>query len=141
MNPKQTCYYAMFLTVGYFSPPQVQEGKPQYIEMGGNLVPVTKSGDQLCVHFHAFRENRLPFVVRIRDSNLDAVGRVAFMREPKVARGEPPQQPICNLNITLPDHARGDGVIEAGDTAELQAKYDAMRGGAPSECDNENIYL
>jgi len=74
--------------------------------MGGNLVPVTKSGEQLYVNFHAFRENRLPFVVRIRDCNQDPVGRVAFMREPRVARGEPPQQPICNLNITLPDYVK-----------------------------------
>ena len=29
--------------------------------------------------------------------------RVAFMKEPKVARGEAPQTPICNLNIRLPD--------------------------------------
>ena len=70
--------------------------------MGGNIVPVTKSGDQLYINFHAFRENRLPFVVRIRDSNQEPIGRLAFMREPKVARGEVPQNPICNLNITLP---------------------------------------
>lgn len=25
------------------------------------------------------------------------------MREPKVAKGEPPQQPICVLNIVLPE--------------------------------------
>jgi ankyrin len=81
---------------------QVLEGKPQYVEMGGNIVPVTKSGDQLFINFHAFRENRLPFVVRIRDPNQDPIGRLAFMREPKVARGEAPQPPICNLNITLP---------------------------------------
>ena len=91
---------------------QVLEGKPQYIEMGGNLVPVTKSGEQLYVNFHAFRENRLPFVVRIRDCNQDPVGRIAFMKEPRVARGEPPQQPICNLNITLPDFVKvRDGVF------------------------------
>lgn len=26
-----------------------------------------------------------------------------FMREPKVAKGEPAQQPICVLNIVLPE--------------------------------------
>ncbi len=82
---------------------EVLEGKPQYIEMAGHLVPVTKSGDQLYINFHAFRENRLPMNVRVRDSNLEPVGRIAFMREPKVQRGEAPQTPICNLNITLPD--------------------------------------
>ncbi len=85
---------------------QVLEGKAQYIEMAGNLVPVTKSGDQLYINFHAFRENRLPFNVRIRDSNLEPVGRIAFMKEPKVSRGEAPQSPICNLNINLPDQLK-----------------------------------
>jgi len=27
-----------------------------------------------------------------------------FMREPKVAKGEPSQQPICVLNIVLPEN-------------------------------------
>ncbi|XP_055373548.1 ankyrin-3-like isoform X1 [Condylostylus longicornis] len=82
---------------------EVLESKPQYIEMAGNLVPVTKSGDQLQLTFKAFRENRLPFNVRIKDQHADTVGRTLFMREPKVAKGEPPQQPICILNIVLPD--------------------------------------
>lgn len=81
--------------------------------MGGNLIPVTKSGEQLFMNFHSFRENRLPFVVRIRDMNQDFVGRVAFMQEPKVARGEVPLTPICNLNITLPDlMLKADHAIE-----------------------------
>ena len=71
--------------------------------MAGNLVPVTKSGEQLYINFHGFRENRLPFVVRVRDANQEPAGRIAFMKEPRVARGEAPQSPICNLNITLPD--------------------------------------
>ena len=82
---------------------QVLEGKPQYVEMGGNLVPVTKSGEQLYINFHAFRENRLPVTVRLRDSNQETIGRVAFMRDPKISRGEAPQTPICTLNIVLPD--------------------------------------
>ena len=82
---------------------QVLEGRPQYIEMAGNLIPVTKSGDQLHVNFKAFRENRLPSTVKIRDPDQEAAARVAFMKEPKLARGEAPQTPICNLNIRLPD--------------------------------------
>ncbi|KAL7733475.1 hypothetical protein ACLKA6_004947 [Drosophila palustris] len=82
---------------------EVLEGKPQYIEMAGNLVPVTKSGDQLQLQFKAFRENRLPFTVRVKDQHADIVGRTLFMKEPKVAKGEQPQQPICILNIVLPE--------------------------------------
>jgi|SRR6218665_1525940 len=81
---------------------QVLEDKPLFIEMGGNLIPVTKSGDQLYLVFHAFRENRLPFVVRIRNTSQEAKGRLAFMKEPKVARGEISESPVCNLNIRLP---------------------------------------
>lgn len=64
---------------------EVLEGKPQYLEFAGNLVPVTKSGDQLAFNFYAFRENRLPFTVRVKDQHADAIGRVAFMRQPKVS--------------------------------------------------------
>lgn len=82
---------------------EVLEGKPQYTEFAGNLVPVTKSGEQLQIPFKAFRENRLPFNVRVKDLHADTVGRALFMREPRVAKGEQPQQPICILNIVLPE--------------------------------------
>ncbi|CAL1295809.1 unnamed protein product [Larinioides sclopetarius] len=82
---------------------EVLEGKLQYLEFAGNLVPVTKSGEQLSFTFQAFRENRLPFTIRVKDTHQEPLGRVAFMREPRVGRGEPPQTPICNLNIVLPE--------------------------------------
>jgi ankyrin len=65
-------------------PYKVLEGKPQYIEFAGNLIPVMKSGDQLQLGFHAFKENRLPFTVRVKDQDEDTVGRILFMREPRV---------------------------------------------------------
>ncbi|XP_066908562.1 ankyrin-2 isoform X2 [Halyomorpha halys] len=82
---------------------EVLEGKMQYLEFAGNLIPVTKSGDQPKLGFRAFKENRLPFTVRVKDPHADALGRVIFMREPKVAKGDVPQQPICILNIVLPE--------------------------------------
>lgn len=63
---------------------EVLEGKLQYIEFAGNLVPITKSGEQLQFSFRAFRENRLPFSVRVKDQHAEAVSRCLFMREPKV---------------------------------------------------------
>lgn len=39
----------------------------------------------------------------MKDPHQEPMGRVAFMREPRVGRGEPPQTPICNLNIVLPE--------------------------------------
>ncbi|XP_067644443.1 ankyrin-2 isoform X3 [Eurosta solidaginis] len=94
---------------------EVLEGKPQYIEMAGNLIPVTKSGDQLQLQFKAFRENRLAFTVRVKDQHADIVGRTLFMKEPKVAKGEPPQHPICILNIVLPDIVIPDTTTEFSD--------------------------
>ncbi|XP_020290962.1 ankyrin-3-like isoform X2 [Pseudomyrmex gracilis] len=79
------------------------DGKDLYIEFSGNLVPVTKSGVQLKFTFKAFRQNRLSFHVKVKDPLLDPVARMLFMREPKIAKGEPPQQPICVLNIVLPE--------------------------------------
>lgn len=82
---------------------QALDGKDLYIEFSGNLVPVTKSGQQLKFTFKAFRQNRLSFHVKVRDPLLDPVARMMFMKDPKVAKGEAPQQPICVLNIVLPE--------------------------------------
>ena len=62
---------------------EVLEAKSSYVEVAGNLAPVTKSGEQLGLRFHAFRENRLPFNIRVKDPNNETVGRVSFSREPR----------------------------------------------------------
>ncbi|XP_074034962.1 uncharacterized protein isoform X11 [Leptinotarsa decemlineata] len=100
---------------------EVLEGKQQYVEFAGNLVPITKSGEQLSFSFRAFRENRLPYSVRVKDQHAEAVSRCLFMKEPKVPKGEPPQQPICILNIVLPDDIVTD-TISLTDTDSLR-KY------------------
>ncbi|XP_056019553.1 ankyrin-2-like isoform X16 [Ostrea edulis] len=100
---------------------EVLEGRPQYVEMAGNLIPITKSGDQLYISFKAFRENRLPCLVKIRDRDQDPAARVAFMKEPKVVRGELPQTPICNLNIALPDMSTSSS-MEMDPEAALELK-------------------
>ncbi|XP_033226076.1 ankyrin-2-like isoform X1 [Belonocnema kinseyi] len=79
------------------------DSKDLYIEFSGNLVPVTKSGVQLKFTFKSFRQNRISFHVKVKDPTLDPVARMLFMREPKVAKGEAPQQPVCVLNIVLPE--------------------------------------
>lgn len=45
---------------------EVLGGKQQWLEFAGNIVPVTKSGDQLALNFIPFQENRLPFNMRVR---------------------------------------------------------------------------
>ena len=81
---------------------EVLESRPAYVEFAGNMLPVLSSGAQLSLTFAAFRENRLPFLVRVRDASQEPVGRIAFMREPRQPKGDPPQPPICNLNLKLP---------------------------------------
>ncbi|GBM62125.1 Ankyrin-3, partial [Araneus ventricosus] len=98
---------------------EVLEAKLQYLEFAGNLVPVTKSGEQLSFTFQAFRENRLPFTIRVKDTHQEPMGRVAFMREPRVGRGEPPQTPICNLNIVLPE----PDLTPVSELVTLEKKY------------------
>ncbi|XP_031799897.1 ankyrin-2 isoform X6 [Sarcophilus harrisii] len=80
---------------------EVLEGKPIYVDCFGNLVPLTKSGQHHIFSFFAFKENRLPLFVKVRDTTQEPCGRLSFMKEPKSSRGLV-HQAICNLNITLP---------------------------------------
>ncbi|XP_078532860.1 ankyrin-2 isoform X2 [Lissotriton helveticus] len=80
---------------------EVLEGKPIYVDCFGNLVPLTKSGQHHIFSFYAFKENRLPLFVKVRDTTQEPCGRLSFMKEPKSTRGLL-HQAICNLNITLP---------------------------------------
>ncbi|XP_035389732.1 ankyrin-3 isoform X2 [Electrophorus electricus] len=80
---------------------EVLEGKPIYVDCYGNLTPLIKAGQQLVLNFYAFKENRLPFCVKIRDNSQEPCGRLSFLREMKTSKGLP-QTAVCNLNITLP---------------------------------------
>ncbi|XP_075472865.1 ankyrin-2 isoform X9 [Ascaphus truei] len=80
---------------------EVLEGKPIYVDCFGNLIPLTKSGQHHIFSFYAFKENRLPLFVKVRDTTQEPCGRLSFMKEPKSTRGLV-HQAICNLNITLP---------------------------------------
>uniref|UniRef100_A0A4W5QFF1 Ankyrin 3a n=1 Tax=Hucho hucho TaxID=62062 RepID=A0A4W5QFF1_9TELE len=44
---------------------EVLEGKPIHVDCYGNLSPLTKSGQQLIFNFFSFKENRLPFNVKV----------------------------------------------------------------------------
>ncbi|XP_036407667.1 ankyrin-3 isoform X2 [Megalops cyprinoides] len=84
---------------------EVLEGKPIYVDCYGNLAPLTKAGQQLVLNFYAFKENRLPFCVKVRDSSQEPCGRLSFLKESKTTKGLP-QTAICNLNITLPPYKK-----------------------------------
>ncbi|XP_078146817.1 uncharacterized protein LOC139914419 [Centroberyx gerrardi] len=80
---------------------EVLEGRPIYVDCYGNLAPLIKAGQQLVLNFYAFKENRLPFCVKVRDNSQEPCGRLTFLKECKTMKGFP-QTAVCNLNITLP---------------------------------------
>ncbi|XP_008435592.1 ankyrin-3-like isoform X26 [Poecilia reticulata] len=80
---------------------EVLEGRPIYVDCYGNLAPLTKAGQQLVLNFYAFKENRLPFCVKVRDPSQEPCGRLTFLKECRSTKGLP-QTAVCNLNITLP---------------------------------------
>ncbi|XP_059893683.1 ankyrin-3-like isoform X1 [Gadus macrocephalus] len=80
---------------------EVLEGRPVFVDCYGNLAPLTKAGQQLVLNFYAFKENRLPFCVKVRDNGQEPCGRLSFLKESRGAKGLAPTA-VCNLNITLP---------------------------------------
>uniref|UniRef100_A0A673JGN6 Ankyrin-1-like n=1 Tax=Sinocyclocheilus rhinocerous TaxID=307959 RepID=A0A673JGN6_9TELE len=80
---------------------EVMEGMPLYLECSGNLVPIRKAAQQpRCFNFQAFRDNRLPVSVKVRDSSKDPSGFLSFLR--KSTKYEDSQHVLCNLNVTMP---------------------------------------
>uniref|UniRef100_A0A4W5KAZ1 Ankyrin 2 n=1 Tax=Hucho hucho TaxID=62062 RepID=A0A4W5KAZ1_9TELE len=84
---------------------EVLEGKPIFADCFGNLVPLTKSGQNHLFSFFAFKENRLALFIKIRDNTQDPCGRLSFMKEPRSYRSLA-HNAICNLNITLPSYSK-----------------------------------
>lgn len=121
---------------------EVLSSRHQFLEFAGNLVPITKSGDQLSVYFLPFQENRLAFNTKVRqtdDEEAASTGRIAVMKEPKIrAENIPPQHPICTLTITLPEYTGplpplGEHRKET--FQPIQAKYSAALAFIPSDSD------
>ncbi|KAM9822888.1 ankyrin-1a isoform 2-T2 [Syngnathus typhle] len=80
---------------------EVMEGMPLHLECSGNLIPVRKAAQQpRCFSFQAFRDNRLPVSVKVRDSSKEHTGFLSFLR--KTTKYEDSQHVLCNLNITMP---------------------------------------
>jgi ankyrin len=118
-----------FLLVAKSKEVEILENRTQWLEMGGNIAPVSvnkSSGEQLSVNFQSFVENRLPFVVRIRDlEQQPPTGRLVFLKDPKNAtlKSDVRSPPVCTLDIQLPpfnreliehDEMRKRNVIENG---------------------------
>ncbi|CAF0977665.1 unnamed protein product, partial [Didymodactylos carnosus] len=116
---------------------EVLNGNSIYVDVGGNLHAVVKTSDQLIITFRSFRENRLPFVVHIRDPHQDANGRMSFCKDNLKTTGPIPKstsatltngniivngqnltdtqslQSICNLNISIPSYDKNEERLRA----------------------------
>lgn len=51
----------------------------------------------------------------------------------QVAKGEPPQQPICILNIVLPETILPESALSEPDLSVLNKKYSFLRDGGVGE--------
>ncbi|KAM5323540.1 ankyrin-3 isoform 9-T9 [Glossophaga mutica] len=124
---------------------EVLEGKPIYVDCYGNLAPLTKGGQQLVFNFYAFKENRLPFSIKIRDTSQEPCGRLSFLKEPKTTKGLP-QTAVCNLNITLPAHKKTEKADRRQSFASLalRKRYSYLNepGMSPqSPCERTDIRM
>uniref|UniRef100_A0A2I3HEU8 Ankyrin 3 n=1 Tax=Nomascus leucogenys TaxID=61853 RepID=A0A2I3HEU8_NOMLE len=124
---------------------EVLEGKPIYVDCYGNLAPLTKGGQQLVFNFYAFKENRLPFSIKIRDTSQEPCGRLSFLKEPKTTKGLP-QTAVCNLNITLPAHKKVEKTDRRQSFASLALRkrysYLTEPGMSPqSPCERTDIRM
>nr|XP_054600849.1 ankyrin-1 isoform X3 [Nothobranchius furzeri] len=107
---------------------ELMEGMPLHLECSGNLVPIRKATQQpRSFSFQAFRDNRLPVSVKVRDSNKEATGFLSFLR--KSTKYEDAQHVLCNLNITMPPCVKVVGSEERRRTLTplaLRERYSAL---------------
>uniref|UniRef100_A0A3Q3F6Z8 Ankyrin 1, erythrocytic b n=1 Tax=Labrus bergylta TaxID=56723 RepID=A0A3Q3F6Z8_9LABR len=115
---------------------ELMEGMPLHLECSGNLVPIRKATQQpRSFSFQAFRDNRLPVSVKVRDSNKDAIGFLSFLR--KCTKYEDTQHVLCNLNITMPPCVKVVGSEERRRTLTplaLRERYSALNEPGVGEC-------
>lgn len=94
------------------------EGHRQFVEVIGNMLPLTKTTEPLYIGFRPFRENRLPLFVRLRDLKAEPAGQVVFLPRPRTS--DTPPTPICVLNVALPGPAGADAQTPDLEVSEIQ---------------------
>jgi len=125
-------------TAVMFTRNQVLEGHHMTIEMAGNVVPVTKSGDQLQICFHAFHESRLPFSVRVRDVTQPSIARMSFVSESRTLKSDITgamgcRTSVCTLTVQLPDELHAESHVD------LQTVVDhSPRATSSAHCLHDN---
>lgn len=105
---------------------EVIEGQTLFLEFGGNLIPTYLAAsrgrmpnssslinEQLAFSFSAFQENRLAFLVRLKEVGQEAFGRIAFMEDSirylaslnatqRAYLSERRRKAVCTLGVQLP---------------------------------------
>jgi len=110
---------------------EVLEGHRQFVEVMGNMQPLTKTTEPLYVGFRPFRENRLPLVVRLRDLKAEPAGQVVFFPTPRTS--DTPPTPICVLSVVLPGPVGHDAQAPDLEVSEIQLS-EALKSTAPGTC-------
>jgi len=83
---------------------QVHEGKSIYVTLTGNIAAgVPSPPGQLSLPFQAFRENRLPFFVRVLNPQTPAVGRLIATERPQRTDVAVAVPVTACLDVYLPD--------------------------------------
>ncbi|CAF1526533.1 unnamed protein product [Rotaria sp. Silwood1] len=142
-----------FIEIAKSKEVEVINGNAIYLDLqSNNLQTIVKTNEQLTFTFRAFRENRLPCIVRIRDQQQEPTGRLIFSKDngklttlPRTAsstmtNGHVPSntmidpqllQPICNLNIVLPSYDRdlieNEERMRALHSAERDSRLESWR--------------
>lgn len=116
-----------YTEVAHSTSVRLLDGKEVYLEFSGNLVPVTKSGTQPMLTFEAFKDNRAEFTVRVKHREENPSGRIYFMNEPKVPKGEQSQAPACVLDVELPERVAPRAKSQLDYLNLDQSGFDALK--------------
>ncbi|THD29064.1 Ankyrin 2, partial [Fasciola hepatica] len=118
---------------------ELLEDHPYWIEMTGNLVPITKADSQPHLIVRPFQDNRITFPVRIRSDTLETEkdeamvsGKIHFMRDPRHLVREPedispPQRPVTTLDIHLPRPGQSVLIVTADSEILGRSELDRMK--------------
>jgi len=104
------------------------EGKSYCLELSGNLKPAVALSSQLGITVHAFRVNRLSFIVRVSDPSHRPDGRLKFMPAVKLVHGVEIQhdREVCLLPVSLMEATVTDMVPEQ-EPEDLARNFEAAK--------------
>lgn len=116
-----------FLEVARSAPVEVLDSRPHFFDLRGNLlaVDIGKPGDCPYLNVLAFRENRQPVTVQLRDSDAPARGQLALFRQPFDTQDKKQPEPICVLNLDLPSCTAALSATRR-DLTPSKTQYDAQ---------------